>query len=249
MPGYKSLSDHVTGDVADDVRRAEVLLRSGEREEAVLVFEATLAEFARTSGALPGWLCGRLAVLYRSLGRHDDEVSLLERYRESQTSDDARTRYDARLSKAQALAERAHKRETTALSSVRLVIRGAKESSRRARAVVLADVESPAANEVLSEALSQPTETGAFSAATILAVRRALAADSLGERATPPLDDALGMLTQEARAHGLPAEQAVIALKGAWKSARRPTIVGPREWDGVYGSSLMTMLELFFEGR
>jgi hypothetical protein len=138
MPGYKSLSDHVTGELADDVRRAEVLLRAGEREEAVLVFESTLAEFARTGGALPGWLCGRLAVLYRSLGRHDDEVILLERYRETHTSDDARTRYDARLSKAQALAERTHKSESTAISSVRLVIRGSKESSRRARAVVLA---------------------------------------------------------------------------------------------------------------
>ena len=146
MPGYKSLSDYVTGDVADDVRRAEMLLRSGARTEAVLVLESTLADFARTRGALPGWLCGRLAVLYRSLGRHDDEVILLERYRESQTSDEARTRYDARLSKAQALAERTHKSESTALSSVRLVIRGSKESSRRARAVVLAGVGSSAAN-------------------------------------------------------------------------------------------------------
>ena len=91
--------------------------------------------------------------------------------------------------------------------------------------------------------------TGAFPPATILAVRQALEAQSLGERATRPLGEALGMLTQEARAHGLPAEQAVIALKEAWKSADRPTVVGRREWDGVYDSSLMTMLGLFFEGR
>ena len=100
---------------------------------------------------------------------------------------------------------------------------------------------------MLSKTLSQPTKTGAFSAATILAVRRALAAESLGERAIPTLDGALAMLTQEARAHGLPAEQAVIALKKAWNSADQPTIVGPQDWGTVYDSSLTSMLGLFFE--
>jgi hypothetical protein len=97
----------------------------------VLVFEATLADFARTGNALPGWLCGRLAVLYRSLGRHDDEVTLLERYRESQTSDDARTRYDARLSKARTLADRRRRSDSGALASIRQSIRSPRTRAAR----------------------------------------------------------------------------------------------------------------------
>ena len=55
---------------------------------------------------MPGWICGRLASIYRTLKRYDDEVMLLERYRESQTTEEARTRFDARLSKARAIADR-----------------------------------------------------------------------------------------------------------------------------------------------
>ena len=66
-------------------------------------------------------------MLYRTLGRHADEVALLEKYRDSQSTDDARARFDARLSKAVALAVKNAPRDSTALASVR-AIRSASES-------------------------------------------------------------------------------------------------------------------------
>lgn len=124
MPGYRSLSQQVGGTAAEQVRNAELLRRDGDLAGAVRLLEATLEECANALPQLPGWLCGRLAALYRSQHRYDDEVRLLERYRESQTSDDARSRFDARLSKARAIAERKRKTPTRALSSVRRIIIG-----------------------------------------------------------------------------------------------------------------------------
>src|SRR6476619_2647784 len=118
MPGYKALPPFMTGDAADQVREAEARHRTGDSAAAHLLEEALAASIA-VRPAYPGWLCGRLAALYRTLGRYDDEVHLLERYRESQTSEEARTRYDARLSKARTIAERKRRPDSGALDSVR----------------------------------------------------------------------------------------------------------------------------------
>lgn len=124
VPGYKTLAQDVAGPAAEQVRCAEALQRAGNFVEATHLLEMTLEDSTRSGAVPPGWLCGRLAALYRALKRYDDEVRLLERYRETQTSEDARTRFDARLSKARAIAERKRRTDTYALASVRRVLRG-----------------------------------------------------------------------------------------------------------------------------
>jgi hypothetical protein len=119
MPGYKALPDHYSGRVAEGVRCAQVLQRAGATEDAVQLLETVLDMCAASSPEIPEWLCGRLAALYRTLKRVDDEVRLLERYRDShQQSHDAGTRFDARLSKARAIADRQRRTDTRALTSV-----------------------------------------------------------------------------------------------------------------------------------
>jgi hypothetical protein len=81
---------------------------------------------------MPAFLCGRLATLYRRLGLNDEEVALLVRYRDSQTSDDARSRFQARLSKAQVLADRKRRRDSGALASVRAIRENGRGRGRRA---------------------------------------------------------------------------------------------------------------------
>src|SRR6266566_1630727 len=106
MPGYRDLPSSLTGDAADLVRGAEAAHRGGNLPAAAALLEKALEVSVAAEPALPGWLCGRLAALYRTLQRYDDEVHLLERYCDSQSTQEARTRYDARLSKARTIAER-----------------------------------------------------------------------------------------------------------------------------------------------
>src|ERR1700738_5725623 len=73
VPGYKALPVEFSGPAAEHVRYAEVLQRAGDPDEAVRLLEATLELYALTTPELPGWLCGRLAALYRALKRYDDE--------------------------------------------------------------------------------------------------------------------------------------------------------------------------------
>src|SRR4051794_33627166 len=143
MPGYRSLSAHLSGMAADHAREAEAHQRGGDAAMAAKLLEEALEASVRTKPELPGWICGRLASIYRSLKRYDDEVMLLERYRESQTTEEARTRFDARLSKARAIAERKRRPVTGALETVRQVRRRSKERRRgtaRAAAVTTTTV-------------------------------------------------------------------------------------------------------------
>src|SRR4029078_11137660 len=103
---YRSLSTHLSGTAADHAREAEAHQRGGDAAMAAQLLEEALEASVRTRPEMPGWICGRLASIYRSLKRYDDEVMLLERYRESQTTEEARTRFDARPSRARATAER-----------------------------------------------------------------------------------------------------------------------------------------------
>lgn len=128
VPGYPPLSTSISGAAAESTRAAESLHRGGAPEQAVRLLEEALAASLALSPVVPGWLCGRLASLYRTLGRLDDEVRLLERYRESQEDDDARTRYEARLSKARTIAERRRRTESGALSSIRHAVRAPRRS-------------------------------------------------------------------------------------------------------------------------
>jgi hypothetical protein len=127
MPGYRELPESLTGAAADRAREAARLEQAGDRPGAAQLYEAALAASLREWPEVPAFLCGRLAMLYRTLGRHADEVALLEKYRDSQRTDEARTRFDARLSKASALAVKNQPRDSTALASVR-AIRSASES-------------------------------------------------------------------------------------------------------------------------
>src|SRR3954447_26548297 len=96
VPGYKALPDRFDDDTAPQVRYAEVLQRAGDPAEAAYMLEISLDAYALASPELPGWLCARLASLYRMLGRYEDEVRLLERFRDSQSSPGASGRFDAR---------------------------------------------------------------------------------------------------------------------------------------------------------
>jgi hypothetical protein len=216
-----------SGSVAEHVRYAEVLQRAGDPDEAARLLERTLEDCSLVTPELPGWLCGRLAALYRSLKRYDDEVRLLERYRDSQFSEDARTRFDARLSKARAIAERKRRTDTRALSSVRRVINGKEDAD-------MAIVHAPIG------------DAGEFAPATIETLRHALTAAALKEGDPAALDDAITSVCDEAHTHGYPAERMVITLKNAWRTTRRPTMVGDASWEALYRNTLTRSLERYF---
>lgn len=209
------------------MRYAEVLQRAGDATEAVRMLEVTLDACGRVKPELPGWLCGRLAALYRGLKQYDDEVLLLERYRESQTSEDARTRFDARLSKARAIAERKRRTETRALSSVRRVINGREDDDVSIIAV-------------------GSDEAVVFCAATMAAVRSAFAATP-ADGGRDALSRAVERMCVEARVHGHPPEQLVMALRTAWRSTPRPPVLAVEQWRALYRDALTQSLALHFE--
>jgi hypothetical protein len=221
MPGYKALPSFMTGEAADQVREAEARHRIGDSATAVHLLEEALTASVAARPVYPGWLCGRLAALYRTLGRYDDEVHLLERYRDSQTSEEARTRYDARLSKARTIAERKRRTPSGALDSVRASL--GRPRSRRTRAAAA----KPAA----------PVSPGAISALTI-----ALHAD---DSQHPRLvRAAIDRLAAEGRAAQAPVELLVDALKTATANSNG---IEAAELSARYGAALIQLLALYFE--
>lgn len=131
MPGYRALPSRVSGPAADQVRQAELYQRAGNLQAAAELLEQTLDELTADVGAMPGWICGRLAAVYRAQRRYDDEVALLERYAETQVSEDARARFRGRLSKARAIADRQCRKETGDIQTIRQV--KARAKTRRGR--------------------------------------------------------------------------------------------------------------------
>lgn len=107
----------LTGETAERVRNADAI----ERPRAVELLENTLMDCRTRDEPLPNWLVGRLAALYRSDKRYDDEVLLLEEYALSQVEDSALRRFDARLIKARILADRNRRADSGALASVRKI--------------------------------------------------------------------------------------------------------------------------------
>lgn len=222
MPGYKALPSFMTGAAADQVREAEARHKTGDSAAAVHLLEEALAASIASRPAYPGWLCGRLAALYRTLGRYDDEVHLLERYRESQTSEEARTRYDARLCKARTIAERKRRPDSGALDSVRASL--GRPRSRRSRTAI-------------PEALPY-----AVSASTVAALTHALHTEGDGHEQLTRA--AVERLAAEGRAANAPADLLVSALKRATASQNG---VDPTELSSRYGAALLHLLALYFE--
>ena len=204
-----------------------MLQRAGDATEAVRLLELTLDSCARTKPELPGWLCGRLAALYRSLKRYDDEVLLLERYRESQTSEEARTRFDARLSKARAIAERKRRTETRALASVRRVITGRDDDE-----VVVTPVDMDAALSFRDETMS------ALGTAMVTATQADIGSGALA--------GAVEQLCAEAREQDHPPERLVAAVRLAWRITPRPPLVSAEHWRAVYQDALARALGIHF---
>jgi hypothetical protein len=226
MPGYKALPDQYGGRVAQGVRYAEVLQRAGATDDAVQVLETALEMCTATSPEIPEWLCGRLAALYRVLKRVDDEVRLLERYRDShQRSQDAGTRFDARLSKARAIADRQRRSDTRSLTSV-----------QKAPNRITTDV--PVAILVTDDDSDFPPGTRAMLRAAFL--------DAAASRDVGRLAPALLCLRDQARACGVPPERLVATIKSVWGDAVLPTGVDRAAWDALYRDALTQSLTLYF---
>jgi hypothetical protein len=217
----------MTGDAADQAREAESRQRAGDLDSAITMLEEALDATLASQAEMPGWLCGRLAALYRTSGRYDDEVRLLERYRDSQNAEEARNRYDARLSKARTIAERKRRSESGALASVRASI--GRPRARRQSTLRIIEAAAPAVrfSEILlrelRDALADPDDT-----------------DEVRLRAV------LVRLSDEARAGGAPAERLVEAMKEARDMPEtEPSIAALRR--GRYGSGLLLLLALHFQ--
>ena len=178
---------------------------------------------------MPGWVCGRLASIYRTLKRYDDEVELLERYRESQTSEEARTRFDARLSKARAIADRKRRPVTGALETVREVRH---RSSQRRRTPPRGQVVVPMADGPVDLAASQ------------MQLRVALA-DRSANRAER-IRAALARLSADAHAENVHIEHLVTTLKHAWTEMPVPPEFSPEEWHEQYSATLVELLAEYF---
>src|SRR5687767_1629535 len=206
MPGYRSLSTHLAGTAAEHAREAELRQRGGDPESAARLLEEALEASLRVRPEMPGWVCGRLASIYRTLKRYDDEVELLERYRESQTSEEARTRFDARLSKARAIAERKRRPVTGALETVRQVRH---RSSQRRR--------TPPRAQPVGATSSART----FGASTMQMELRAALMDRSSRR-NERTRSALTALCAVGHAEDMQMEHLVAALKRAWVDAPTP---------------------------
>lgn len=186
------------------------------------ILEEAVEASAALRPELPAWLCGRLASLYRTQGFYDDEVHLLERFRESQRSEAAKARYDARLSKARTIAERRRRRDSGALESVRASM-GIPPTRRVAR-IVSGERASPVFSPGTTSELS-----GAFAARS---------------RDDTQLDQALALLCAEAHANEIPVEELVAELKRASRTpgARRTSARHAR-----HDRALLVLLRLYFK--
>jgi hypothetical protein len=225
MPGYRSLPTSLTAPGADVVRQAEARYRDGDARIAVQLLEEALESSQKVSPVLPGWLCGRLAALYRSLERYDDEVFLLERYRESQVHEVARTRYDARLTKARAIADRKRKSD----------VDGPRDSIR-------ALLQRPRRQRTKSVTASADSKC-AFSTDVDTALTRAL---SIGADDSPEMMHAIKLMCAEARAREIPGEEVVALVRHA--AARAAACDGNTALcSSRYDGALLLVIAYYFE--
>jgi hypothetical protein len=226
MPGYRSLSANLSGTAAEHAREAELHQRDGDPEIAAHLLEEALEASLSVRPEMPGWICGRLASIYRTLKRYDDEVELLERYRESQTAEEARTRFDARLSKARAIADRKRRPLTGALETVRQV---RYRSSQRRR--------SPSKSHDAIPKAANAASTRAELRAALLDV------DPNGEE---HVRSVLAVMCAEAHASGTQIEDLVAQLKSAWGEAGIKSPLSAEAWHDRYSTALVELLALYF---
>ena len=120
MPGYRPLENAKTTREIEIAASADELSREGKNEEAIVLLRALISELEDAEGTLPSWPYGRLAFTYRRLARYSDEVELLERYIHLQPDEAQAVRFNARLSKAQALLSKKGKSKMMPLRSDRV---------------------------------------------------------------------------------------------------------------------------------
>jgi hypothetical protein len=226
MPSYRSLSAKITGAAADSTREAESLRRNGDLQSAVVLLEEALESSLVSSARIPGWLCGRLAALYRTLGRYDDEVHVLERYRDSQVTDEARTRYEARLYKARSIAARKRRPDNGALTSVRTAMNGSRSRRHQAPAIAPAELE------------SLPEQHVAL-LASVLAVRDSAAFDE-------QLEQVLILWAVEARAREIGMDELVNALRACSQRAGSGGMTEELRAER-YTAALMRLIAIYFD--
>jgi hypothetical protein len=227
MPGYRTLSANLSGSAAEHAREAELRQRRGDPETAAGLLEEALEASLRNRPEMPGWICGRLASIYRTLKRYDDEVELLERYRESQTSEEARTRFDARLSKARAIADRKRRLVTGALETVRQVRH---RSSLRRR--------TPAGGQ---RAIADSARATASRDAELRAAMLDLSPE--GDRR---LRAVLAAMCADAHAEDARMDTLVARLKQVWSELPMPHSASNEQWHERYSSALVELLALYF---
>jgi hypothetical protein len=133
MPRYRPFSATESGPTADSARAAEAMQLDGDLNAAIRILECALTEGDGDAGAMTsGWVCSRLATLYRRVGRFEDEVDLLERYCESHQDDEWRMRFNVRLYKARTLLSRSREEQSPMQRSVRGAMQRAKAARRGA---------------------------------------------------------------------------------------------------------------------
>src|SRR2546423_5469710 len=234
MPGYRALPIRTEGGGTTETRAAEALQKHVDLPTATRLLEAALEASLEVTPVIPGWLCGRLAALYRSLGRYDDEVHLLERYRETQTSEEARTRYDARLSKAMAIAHKKRRSDSTALSSIRSLSKKRRHSNGDSDV----DIHSAAADAAHARTV--------FSDDTLVALRDALRVPAAHPYADTALRDVASQMCTEARTSGHRVEHLVDAIKAAWRETPPPVGWADGEWRARYEHALVSCISVYF---
>lgn len=126
-------ADSFPGDLGELVRDAMEHGSEGRADEAAALYEQAFCRALAGTTEVPPSIVGRLAVIYRRLGRFDDEIFLLERYRDSLTDDELQARYRARLAKAYALAAQHRISDSVALASVRAATERSVSKRRRSR--------------------------------------------------------------------------------------------------------------------
>jgi hypothetical protein len=229
MPGYRELAQSFSGSVADRVREAAAMEKEGELLGALRAYEEAMDDYLNYQSEMPALLCGRLASLYRRLGLNDEEVALLERYRDSQTCDDARSRFQARLSKAQIIAEKKRRQDSGALASIRAVRAAGSGRARRASRLQAAAEEAAAgptthdAGRVLLAELAQP-HADIDSPGLVAAITSFCATVKTGEG----------------------VEQLVGALKATVHAGNRPAHLSPSEWKTRGSLALQLCVAAYF---
>jgi hypothetical protein len=232
MPGYRALTEAIHGLVADRVREATALERDGDTLGALLRYEEALAAQVAERREMPAFLCGRLAMVYRRLGLLDEEVALLEQYRDSQRTDEARSRYQARLFKARALADKKRHQDSGALASIRAVRAAQARRNGRVSGNGRASTAPPAVTATAAPRSAEKELAGLLQRSDF-DIQSAEVAGVLARLSTSVDDttDFAGVLC---------------ALKALFRDKPRPAHLTPEQWTERYSLVLQSLIAMYF---